>query len=251
MIRLYSGTPGSGKSLNATKLILDRLKLKTKFNNYVIANYNLSPKHHSEKFFYMDNSDITPEFLTDFAITFHKIGQENQSLLVIDEASIFFNCRDTASKKDRNNWVKFFQQHRKLGYTVILICQSDRMLDRQIRCFIEYDMCHRKLNNAGGFGFLLTILHIPTFMVFERWYGSKTFTNKSMFFLSKKVTKAYNSFDLFYDDRRQIEQPKTRPEELKAVQAVSNLAMKLIIERSTATLDGVSSGARGDPSKVV
>ena len=76
----------------------------------------------------------------------HKIGKEGQTLVVIDECQIIFNCRDFG-RKDRNAWVTFFAQHRKLGFNVILITQSDRMLDRQIRSLVEEEVKHRKLNN--------------------------------------------------------------------------------------------------------
>ena len=46
------------------------------------------------------------------------------------------NCRDFG-RKDRNAWVTFFSQHRKLGFNIILITQSDRMLDKQIRSLVE------------------------------------------------------------------------------------------------------------------
>lgn len=235
MIWLYSGTPGSGKSLHATKDILDRLAVnKKKPNSFVIANYNLTTKY-SDKFFYMDNSDITPDFLIDFALSFHKIGKENQSLIVIDEAAMFFNCRESTAK-DRKRWVQFFQQHRKLGYNIILICQFDRMLDRQVRGFIEYEIMHRKLNNAGGLGFLLNILHIPLFWTIERWCGAKMVTGKGFMMFSIRASKAYNTYDLFYDDRRQIEILPPDPLEVarkETAQAVSAFAKLLLLQRGS------------------
>lgn len=245
MIWLYSGTPGSGKSLHATHDILDRLS-KTKYNEnkFVICNYSLKTK--SDKFFYMDNSDITPKFLVEFALAFHKIGVENQSLVVIDEASIFFNCRDEINKT-RREWGDFFREHRKLGYNVILICQFDRMIDRQIRCFIEYEVVHRKLNNAGGFGLILNILHIPLFWTIQRWYGQKMVVGKGLMPFYIKASKAYNTFDLF-SAKYITDDIKKEEERKKAAQAVINFATFLISEKQkdiTTALAG--RGASGVP----
>lgn len=196
MIYLYSGTPGSGKSMHATKDILDYMKR----GRPVIANYMLNfrewKKLDRKLFMYVDNSELTPQYLTQYSIDNLKRGRENQCLVVIDECAIMLNCRDF-SRKDRAAWITFFQQHRKLGYNIILVCQFDRMLDRQIRAFVEYEVIHRKLNNAGGVGLVLSLLHITCFYCVERWYGLRMVTNKSFLRVNKKLCKAYNSYIIF------------------------------------------------------
>lgn len=82
---LYSGTPGSGKSLHAT----DRIRRRLKRGLPVIANYNLDKETipHPELFTYLDNTELTPERLVDFARGWfgtHRFG-EDRILLVIDE----------------------------------------------------------------------------------------------------------------------------------------------------------------------
>lgn len=52
-------------------------------------------------------------------------------------------------------------------FNVILIAQSDKMLDKQIRSLIEYDVKHIKMNN-GFFFFLPT-----SFLAVEKWYGQR------------------------------------------------------------------------------
>lgn len=61
----------------------------------------------------------------------------------------------------------------KLGFNVILISQSDRMLDRQIRALIETEVRHRKLNNYGFGGMFLTLLTFGRtwFIAIDYWYG--------------------------------------------------------------------------------
>ena len=56
---------------------------------------------------------------------------------------------------------------------MILISQSDRMLDRQIRALIETEVRHRKLNNYGFGGMFLTLLTFGRtwFIAIDYWYG--------------------------------------------------------------------------------
>lgn len=191
MIWLYSGTPGSGKSYHAVCDIIKKLKRKDK--NKVIANFSLFlPNDLKNNFLYVDNSDLTIEFLTNFAIENHIFGQEGQTLVVIDEAQILYNSRDwgTNSKK-RMSWIKFFSQHRKFGYNFILIAQFDKMIDRQIRSLIEYEVSHMKVNNFFWF------LPITSFLCVERWYGQKMKVGHNILFYRKKISNYYNSYMAF------------------------------------------------------
>lgn len=82
---MYSGTPGSGKSLHATERIEKRLKMGLP----VIANYNLDRGKipNPELFHYVDNSELTPERVISIARGWfgtHKFG-EDKVLVVIDE----------------------------------------------------------------------------------------------------------------------------------------------------------------------
>ena len=91
-----------------------------------------------------------------------------QTLIIIDEAQLIFNSRDWNGKNgDRMQWIKFFSQHRKYGYNIILIAQFDRMIDRQIRSLVEYEVAHMKMSNFFKF------LPFTSFMAVMRWYGQK------------------------------------------------------------------------------
>lgn len=84
-ISLYSGTPGSGKSLDAT----DRIRRRLKRGLPVIANYNLDKSKipHPELFTYIDNKDLTPARIVEIARGWfgtHRFG-EDKVLVVIDE----------------------------------------------------------------------------------------------------------------------------------------------------------------------
>lgn len=193
MIWLYTGTPGSGKSYCATIDIYKKLKRKNK--NKVIANYPLNlPKNMENNFIYRDNSELTIPFLIKFAQKNHKLGVEGQTLVVIDEAQIIFNSRSwNIEYGQRMEWIKFFSQHRKLGYNIIMIAQFDRMIDRQIRSLVEYEVSHMKMGNYFWF------LPGTVFLCVERWYGQKMKTGHYFRLYRKKYSKLYDSYALFND----------------------------------------------------
>lgn len=199
MIYLYTGTPGSGKSYHATLDVYKKLNKKNrKYVDRVISNYYLNLS--KDNFIYLDNSEITTKFLYSFAVQNHKIGLENQTLLVIDEAQILFNSRDwNSSRKGENrmDWIKFFSQHRKFGYNIILIAQNDRMIDRQIRALVEYEVAHMKINNY------FRIIPITVFLAVNRWYGQKMKLSSEMFLYRKKIAALYNSYEFFDDEIRE------------------------------------------------
>lgn len=199
-ITLYTGTPGSGKSFHAAKEIVRCLKRSCGLicNFPINEHYVRKPKAHVE---YWDNSELTAERLVAYALEHHKIGKEGQTLVVIDECQIIFNCRDFG-RKDRNAWVTFFSQHRKLGFNVLLITQSDRMLDKQIRALVEDEVKHRKLNNYGFGGFFLSLLTFGRtwFIAITYWYGgNKLKLYSSVFPYYKRLGNVYDSYKLFSD----------------------------------------------------
>lgn len=199
-IWLYTGTPGSGKSYHAARDIVQRLKrpggLICNFpvNEGFVKPYQL--KSHVE---YWDNSELSAERLVAYALDHHVIGKEGQTLVVIDECQIIYNCRDFG-RKDRNAWVTLFSQHRKLGFNFILITQNDRMLDKQIRALVETEIKHRKLNNYGVGGMLLTLTRMTWFIAIEYWYGgNKLMLSKQVFPYIRKYANVYDSYKLFSD----------------------------------------------------
>lgn len=135
-IDLYSGVPGSGKSLLVTYRVIDLL-----FGHInVISNFPLDLKYFKKrrigKYFYIPTAKITVPFLIAFAKYNHTItgrkAKKAQTVVVIDEAEIKFNSRLFADR-DRMNWIFFLSNHRHFNYNFMLCAQSDRMIDRQIR----------------------------------------------------------------------------------------------------------------------
>ena len=88
-------------------------------------------------------------------------------------------------------WIKFFSQHRKLGYNFILVAHFDRMIDKQIRCLIEYEVAHMKINN------FFVLLPFTFFLAVERWYGQRMKTGHMTFPYRKKIAELYDSYAMF------------------------------------------------------
>lgn len=220
-VDLYSGTPGSGKSLNVTRKIL----LNLWAGRDVISNYPIKftkrekRKGYEERFFYVSEEYINVLNLARFAKMrgYLKNKRESQCLVVIDEAGVrfndrtdkeekkaleeFFNSDDDQSvsvknygKKDRQQWVKFFSQHRKFGYDFILIAQSDRMLDRQIRNMIEKEYVHRKASNMYWW---FRLLPFKIFVIIEKYYGLSFKTDVEFMIFRKSIANRYDSMKLF------------------------------------------------------
>ena len=196
-IYLYSGTPGSGKSLHATREIYETLKYKKKF---VISNYDLNlPEDLDEHFTYCPNNFLRPGLLVDIARNIWSVRrfEEDGILLVIDECQLLFNSRNW-NDSNRMDWLEFFSQHRKYGYKVIFIAQDDSMVDKQFRALIEYDVNHRKVGRFGIFGAIVNAVCFgQMFYACTYYYTKKYKLNGEWFRCSKKITSLYDSYGSF------------------------------------------------------
>lgn len=147
MIYLYTGTPGSGKSLHAAEdVFYQRMR-----GGVTIANcpFNESGFLASKKAQFWQLPD-DPARLIDFSKDYFKSHRfrEEELLIVIDECQLIFNAR-TWNDSSRKDWIRFFTQHRKYGYKIILITQFAQMIDKQIRALVEIEVIHRKASSLG------------------------------------------------------------------------------------------------------
>ena len=199
MIELYSGTPGSGKSLHLAKDLYSYLNGKR--DRLVICNFeiNLEKVRHPERFLYIKNDALTVDLMEMIARDYfidHEL-KENSIILIIDECQLLFNSRDWA-RADRRPWLGFFSQHRKYGFLVTLVAQYDEMIDKQIRAVIEYETFHRKVTNYGNIGFFLRLLTLGDwFIAINVWYVLKKQVSHSFFRASKKYYSLYDTFNTF------------------------------------------------------
>lgn len=215
MITIWSGFPGSGKSLRVAKEIL--YNIRTLKRNVICCNMNVNPdfairhgKRDGKLMFCPTYSMIyNPAPFYDYALKHHEKGKENQTLLVFDEVQDLISPEACKQQKQIypnyvNDWTTFFSQHRHLGYEIYLITQYDRMIHPSMRYLIEYEYKHRKLRNAGDFGFFLAmIIRLLTgkevFVQIQYWRGFKERTGSSFYTWSKKYDKLYDSYKKFGD----------------------------------------------------
>lgn len=200
MIKLYSGTPGSGKSLHLAEMVYNRIKYgKSVIGNFVINIDKIKSKNKGT-YLYLDNQLLSPKKLIDYAMSYwgEKKPREGELLIILDESQMLFNSRDW-SQKNRGDWLSFFSLHRHFGYDIILVAQFDRMLDRQIRYLIEYEYIHRKVNNYGKLGKIVTVLTLgkKIFICIEVWYPLKEKIGSNYFIANKKYYSIYDTFGMF------------------------------------------------------
>lgn len=194
MISLYSGTPGSGKSLHSAADILRRIK----FKKMTIGNFPISID--SEYYIFLDSA-LNVKWLIDFSKEYFKRHpyKEGAIRVYIDEAQLLFNCRDF-SRNDRALWISFFTQHRHLGYDIVFMCQFNRMLDRQIRSLIEYEFIHKKVNRFGFKGWIISLcfLHPGNLFCYTKiWSPLNEKVESGFFSYKKKLGKLYDTNRLF------------------------------------------------------
>lgn len=224
-LSLYTGTPGSGKSLHLVREILSQLRS----GKDVIANFPIKFTEkeialgYDKHFFYVSNLKITVNSLLEHAIEHDYIEKkkESQCLVVIDEAGGRFNTRNVGAV-DRTEWIDFFSQHRKLGFDFILSCQGEKMIDRQIRTMVETEFVHRKVNNFG----LFFLLPFSLFVAIERWYVAKERVGSSFFRYKKKYGDRYDTMMMFEGFKmspelvKKIEEKKKAKQEGKELQSI-------------------------------
>lgn len=202
MITLYSGTPGSGKSYHIAQRVYKILRHQRQ--RVVVTNilFNLDAFSEEEKarVIYLDNGQVKPQILAAIS---EKIKaqreceqlREGTLLLVLDECQLLFNAR-TWQLNDNGGWIRFFTQHRKLGYDVVMVAQYDRMIDRQIRSLIEYEVIHRKISRFGLRGKLLSVL-VGNFVAVSVWYGIKEVVDRDYIRYSRKVATLYDTYQVW------------------------------------------------------
>lgn len=198
MLYFYLGTPRSGKSLHAAKDIITALKrgktvIGTMYiNRDAVASY-------PGTYIFVNIYKLCPADLMAYARKYNEKGHEGQTLVVIDECHRIFNSRDF-NNKDRRAWLDFFCIHGHYGFDFILITQNDRQIDRQIRSLVEYSYIHRKGNNFGTGGKLLSLFVGTFFVQIFLWYPVKEKIGSNLSRYKKKYGQLYDSYMAFDED---------------------------------------------------
>lgn len=201
MIFLYSGTPGSGKSLHA---VSDMLRHNDR-GWPVLSNFEVNwvSVRNPDRMMWTDNGALTPAMLEQYAAYYWQSDggrvQEDRILLVVDECQLIFNAR---AWQKNSPWISFFTQHRKMGYRVILIAQQREMIDKQVRAVLEYEYKHRVLANAGLWGNVLGFVLGSRFLYRKelaqvRSIGKGMSLGWKMGYYGKRVFRAYDTFKIW------------------------------------------------------
>lgn len=164
MIRVFTGGVGSGKSYSALCEGLEWVECwSRRLRRYVVANFpvRFRDKDAERRWIFIPNP--RPQELVRLSIERGWSKREDSALLIIDEASVIFNARDWQGNKDRLDWIKFFAHSRKLGFSVILITQDLRSLDRQIRNLADVEVKHVSWKGIPWLSLVTRVLRVPIF----------------------------------------------------------------------------------------
>jgi len=219
-VELWSGTPGSGKSLHVAKDIRDNLRC----GKYVISTCNIDTdlcfmnklqefifnvtkgklrltNRHDERakhFSYVPNEFMTVEYLYDFAARYHIAGKEKQTYLYLDECVALFSPTVIGDNKELwNKWDNFFRLHRHLGYEIILVPQSKRLISRKVIEYAETEVKHYNRKYQGNFGFFLSLFLGGLFSYKVCWRGDKVPIEQHFFTYKPFYGQMYNSYSMF------------------------------------------------------
>jgi len=215
MIKLFSGTPGSGKSLHTAEKIYYALRA----GRPVICNFDVNlgfvqgKRPRKLEFHYIPNDELTVAWLEEYATEYFQDRRmkEDWILLIVDEAQLIFNSREWDAK-GRKDWLSFFTQHRKYGYEIILVAQFDRMLDRQIRSLIEYEYIHRKVSNFGIWGKIFSIVALgKLFISVQMWYPLREKVGAEWFVCKPRFFRLYDTYKNFRADYEKSEKKAPDP----------------------------------------
>ena len=114
MITLIAGKQGAGKSLHSVRLSDNHLK---KVNKFVYSNV------------YIEDCYMLP-------LNWYDFKYEDDSLLILDEAQLEYNCRDYSSKDKHEinkKILSYLTMCRHYNIEIVFITQSISRLDSQIR----------------------------------------------------------------------------------------------------------------------
>jgi len=198
MVYLYSGTPGSGKSLDVAGEIISWLKSGRNVIGNMYLNRDMIAKYKGQ-YIFVETYLMKPSEFISYAKKYLKKGKESQCLIVIDECHRIFNAR-YFNEKGRREWCEFFPIHRQFGFDIYLVSQWDRQIDRQIRAMIEFEIKHRKGNNMGRVGFVLSLFVGTFFVRVEKWYGENQRLGSSFFRYHRRLGRLYDGFMAFDED---------------------------------------------------
>ena len=151
MIIGFAGTPGSGKSYEAIKKILDNLKLLRKVYTNIDGLQDPEKREMIKFYTGLDDFELQTNLIhfTDEEMQTFWDKVDEGALIVIDEVHRLFSNRDwnTTTNRRFTDWAS---THRHYGYDVVLITQDMEKVDKHARSLLEWTYFFRKINQFGG-----------------------------------------------------------------------------------------------------
>jgi hypothetical protein len=229
VIALVVGAPGSGKSYTSVALIAEALRvgkpvatnveLSEDWADRVVASIPLARfrgrawrKARASELgrLLFVSSDLAELFRVRLAPCLRCSGcrrsqscrSEGRGVMVLDEAHNWMNSRTwdadgqgggkTEAVHRRLKVVRFFSQHRKLGWEVHLITQDENNIDRQVRTLFEAIVRLRNLRNFRVAG--IPVIPIKLFLAIWVWNDpSKSVLRRQVRRLNRRVAGMYDS----------------------------------------------------------
>ncbi len=168
MIIAFEGTPGSGKSYDAVREIVNNLRLRRIVYTNIEGMDDPGCQRFLQDFLEFDDFEFKTYFhwlpdsdfshfwdlketnqMWDGQITSEKPFVKDGSLLVIDEIHKIFSNRDWSTEKNRqfSDWCS---THRHKGFDVYFVTQHLDKVEKQVRSLIEWTYVYRKVNFLGS-----------------------------------------------------------------------------------------------------
>ncbi len=209
MIVAVTGSPGSGKSFFAVRLIADTLESgKLVATNVTLIEgwerrlakghilRRLWPKLRRRREREFHERSVYTESLAELMNVRARGKGEGRLVVVLDEAHEWLNNR-LWKDEGRGDLIGFFAQHRKLGMDIYLITQHLDSIDAQVRRLVEFHVVLRNLKRFRLMG--IPLIPINLFLAIWIWAaGPQTqrhIAKRHMFRLDWR-RKLYDTFGL-------------------------------------------------------
>ncbi len=190
MIICFEGTPGSGKTYDSVKKIIDNLKIGRTVYTNVDGLTESKCKEHIKLLTKLDDYDLSRKliFLSPAEVQNFWVKAKHGSLIVIDEVHKFFSNREWQSKsnKEFGNWAS---THRHFGYDVVLITQNIEKIDSHVRTLVEWTYRYKKINFFGS-----AIKNRYVCYAYSGCDSDKNYLQKDIKSYNKRIFACYSSY---------------------------------------------------------
>jgi hypothetical protein len=212
-IMIVEGPPGSGKSFSCVRRIVAALDA----GKFVATNVELKPGWELRAARSNWIRRLVPGLVEKTAASYRKRtyisgsldelmrvrmpgSKEGRGVMILDEAHNWCNARTWNAgggdgKGRREDLVRFFSQHRKIGWDIYLITQRGENIDAQIRTLAEYRILLRNMRRFKVMG--VPLMPFNFFLAIWTWEGGVgTIVKRESYLLNKRIAGLYDTLAL-------------------------------------------------------